>query len=781
MTDALVEAAEREPEPEPEQAAEQPAGAETTGSRRDWWNRRAPLLLVGAPVLFNLWVLRDERISVNNLNDSSVHLAMVRWAETRIRAGHLPFDGWFPTLSAGDPQFHQYQSLAHIIAGYIAVVFGAVTTMQWSLYLGLALWPIAVYCGARLFNIERIPAGCAALVSPLIISASGYGYEHGSYTWRGLGVWSQLWGMWLLPFALPLTWRAIRRGKGYALAALVLGLTVAIHFLTGYLALLGVGVWVLIKPSEFKRRIPRALLVGVSSLLIIAWVVVPLLSDSKWAAQSVFNRNTFFDDSFGAQKILGWLFAGQIFDFGRWPVVSLLVAAGFLVCVTRFRRDETSRALIGFTLLSLVIFFGRPTLGPLLKLLPGNGDLFLHRFLMGVQLGGIWMAGVGAAWLGRAAAQGVRRVKPVSVRILAPVGAVALAIFLSPAFTQTQHLDAEGASWIRTQRAVDATYGADVQQLVDTAQALGPGRFYAGTPGGWGHQYDVYSVPVYIELLDRNVDSIGFTLRTEALTSDPEAYFDDTNPDQYDLFNIAYVILPADHRPPPGATFIAVAGPDRLYSMPTTGYLEVVDTVGPAITADRTTMNLEPTQFMQSPMLHDRKFPTVAFAGAPAAAPTVPMGTQVTGSPGSVGAQFDLPTDGVFGGEVTLNRKAVVLLKASYNPRWKVTIDGKPAKIEMVAPSFVGVTVPAGTHRIEFHYESYQYYWLLFLVGAMTLLGLIVVPRRLARRRSAATEHPGEAPPAAPCAADAPPEARSLHSDLESPPDDPTARSTAAT
>ena len=70
-----------------------------------------------------------------------------------------------------------------------------------------------MFVAARLFGLGNLVAGAAAVLSPLLASVPGYGFEHGSYTWRGLGVWSQLWGMWLIPLALALTWRAVARNR----------------------------------------------------------------------------------------------------------------------------------------------------------------------------------------------------------------------------------------------------------------------------------------------------------------------------------------------------------------------------------------------------------------------------------------------------------------------------------------------------------------------------------------------------------------------------------------
>ena len=276
---------------------------------------------------------------MQNLNDSAFHLQMVRWADHQIGEGRVPLDGWFPNLSLGSSFFHHYQSLPDTLTAYAARVTGAGdhSTYLWILYLLLALWPISVYLGARLLDWDRWTAAAAAAVSPLIVSASGYGYEHGSYILRGYGVYSQLWAMWLLPLAWGLTWRAVSRGKYYAAAAAALALTIACHFITGYLALLTVGVWVLVARGAFLPRVGRA-------AVVVARIVARgrrgcscrSLADAKWSTQSEFYKGSVFNDSYGAGKVLGWLFTGGLFDHGRFPIVTLL----FFVGVARVRGRE---------------------------------------------------------------------------------------------------------------------------------------------------------------------------------------------------------------------------------------------------------------------------------------------------------------------------------------------------------------------------------------------------------------------------------------------------------
>src|SRR5206468_8207194 len=132
---------------------------------------------------------------------------------------------------------------------------------------------------------------------------------------------------------------------------------------------------------------------------------------------------------------LGWLFRGQLFDNGRFPIVSLLVLAGVLVCVSRVRDDPRARALLGAFALSLLLFFGRPTLGPVLDLLPGMKDVQIHRFIMGVHLAGILLAGVGLTWLARSGYGLARRLTPQRNVFAAGAATVLLSVgVLAPAW-----------------------------------------------------------------------------------------------------------------------------------------------------------------------------------------------------------------------------------------------------------------------------------------------------------------------------------------------------------
>jgi hypothetical protein len=146
--------------------------------------------------------------------------------------------------------------------------------------------------------------------------------------------------------------------------------------------------------------------------------------------------------------------------------------------------------------------------------------------------------------------------------------------------------------------------------------------------------------------------------------------------------------------------------------------------------------------FLRSPAFQHGELATVAFDGGTAAAPTLPVTATPESPAGSSTDELVEAQDGYFAGEVTANRTAAVVLKATFDPGWHVTVDGHTAQPYMVVPGFVAVTVGSGTHTVIFQYVGYSHYVLLFGIGAVTLLVLGFGPwiwrkriRRLVARR----------------------------------------------
>jgi hypothetical protein len=702
-----------------------------------WW----VWLLVAAAVGWNLVSLRALTHGVAYLNDSSLHEQMVRFATAQLRAGHLPLSSWFPFLGEGSPQFLHYQSLPAILTGAVGLLTGPDVAFRWSLYLLLSLWPISVYLSARAFGAGRPAAAASAAMAPFLVSATGVGYEQHAYVWSGFGVWTQLWASWTLPLAWGFSWRAIRDGRGYLGAVLLTALTVALHFETGYLALSVLLVWPLVAGRPLVARLRRAAVLLAGSLLVSAWVIVPLLTQRDWAATNEIVRGTALENGYGAGRVLDWMVSGQLLDHGRLPVVTVFAALGLGLAWLAWSADADARALLVALAVCLLFAFGRTTFGSLADLITGSADLFFRRFMMGVQLAALLLAGRGAAWL---AARGVRLLKARISRwppgLSAAAALVAAIAVLAPAWLQLGAYDRHDDAAIAAQRRAEDTEGAELDRLVAVIERDGGGRTYAGMPSNWGQNFTVGAVPVFKYLESRDVDEVGYTLRTASLMTDPEYYFGEHNPGDYRLFGIHYLIIPAGSTPPVPARLELRAGPYSLWTLRGAGGVLNAGTIVGTLSADRSDIGMGSIPLLNSRLAQAGDYLRVAYGQSGDREPRLPPPSPATPA-GMVLAESDKLQHGLVATSVRMRRAGVVVLSASFDPGWTVTVDGRRQRTEMVAPALVATTVPPGTHRIIFRYHGWQDYPLLFALGAAALAALAFTDIRRARSLGIARGH----------------------------------------
>ena len=617
-----------------------------SGPAQGWLLARfGPWCIVAITCVWGLVELRPELTAVPYLDDSSMHEQMVRFAASRIKEGHLPLTSWFPYLGLGSPQFLHYQSLPAMTAGAIGTAIDPDTVFRWSLYLLLALWPLVIYWGGRLFGLGRWTAAGAAAVAPFLSSWAGIGYEDKAYVWAGYGVWTQLWASWTLPLAWGFTYRSLRSLRAVFPAVLFIMLTVALHFETGYLAFVPLVVWPFVVPSDLKRRLLRAVAIGAAALAASAWVIYPLVSQSHWAARNQVLGGTGLENGYGT-KVLWWLVSGQLYDFQRvFPVVTILVGVGLVVCIARWRTFLAGRAIVTIWVVTLLMTLGRTTWGFLYDILPGSSDIFIRRFEIGVQLSGILLAGVAIVAIGRFVVTEVARLLPADRRgwtrnptshgLVAGLCIAVLVIGLAPAWWNMHTYDAHNGTNIALQAQADGQEGPQIDRLIDYVRAHPRGRVYAGAPTNWGMDFTVGAVPVFKYLESKDIDEVGYTLRTASLMTDPEYFFDDTNPGDYPLFGIGYLIIPESMPPPVPASLVKCSNQYCLWSLPDAGYIHVYDTTG-VLEASRADVGTQSETLLDSPLPREDRDLTVAFNGAAAAPPTAPDATDLSGPPGHV-------------------------------------------------------------------------------------------------------------------------------------------------
>lgn len=718
--------------------AAEPAAAEPASlpPRRLW--RWAPLLVVVAVVAWGLWSLRATAQPVVYLNDGSVHEQMTRFAERLISAGRLPFSAWFPFIGLGSAQFLHYQSLGSVLTGLAGTVVGANVAFRWSIYLLVSLWPLAVYGSARLFGLPRTVAASAAVLSPFVVSTTGVGFEHGAYLWvGGAELWTQLLGSWALPFAWAATWRAMKDLRFAWVAAALVGLTVGLHFMSGYLAFLGVFVLGLAAEGRLVARLARAGLVFVASLVAALWVVVPLALESNWSSINQPLAATSYMTGYGARQELEWLFTGQIFDARRAvPVITVAVLAGFALALARWRRDALGRGLAALFVTSLLLSFGSTTWGPLASLVPGHADLYFRRFEMGSQLAGLFLAGLAVVFGWQVLWRVVRRfARPRALRVAAVGCTVAGAIaWVSPAVAQVSSFDSRDARAIEIQRAGDKTDGAMIAPLIAYMKRHGGGRAYAGLSSNWGQSFTVGLVPVYKYLESQDVDEVTYVVPTLSLMLDPETDFDEDNPVDYTLFGIRYLVLPSVDGSPVPAQRVMVDGPYSLWQIRSNGYVTPLQVTG-RLSADRADIGSKSFDLLYAfgpGQDWAVRYPGLATPPLPLSPPsTVTKGAPPTGKVDATDAHL---AEGWLSTEVTMHRAGALLFSVSYDPGWHAWVDGRRVRTEMLAPALVGIRLGAGVHHVVFRYAGFGWYPELWALGLLGLAGAFWVGRRLSPR-----------------------------------------------
>jgi uncharacterized membrane protein len=694
--------------------------------------RAVVVLLLLFAVAFNLYHLYPEvTLQVPALNDRVLHTQAAEHLARSLAAGQDPTDAWLATISLGYPLFHHYQHLGYLPLAIAHRLSGGTLSLSrlfgWASFLLLGLFPLSVYWSARRFGFSGLTAALAGLVASLLATDGLYGFDLVSYTWRGYGMYTQLWGMVLLPLALAQTYVAVRTGRGYVWAVLLLSITTMSHLVCGYVALVSIPLFVLLpvigqdaQPGAWRRG-GRALLLLALVLLATAYFVVPFLLDSAYMNRSVWEIQEKYD-SYGHERVFGDLVKGQMLDFGRFPSLTILAGVGLVVCLWRWRQEHYRFPVI-LAIFWLLLYFGRPTWGALLDLLPLSRSLHLHRLIIGVHLGSIYLAGLGLAFPWHwALSRG-------DVRYLIAATALIAAILYPVYKERGAYLRENTRLMIESQRALAAEQD-EVAELLAALRRAPPGRVYAGLAANWGKEYTVGAIPVYALLNGAGLDTLGYLYHALSLNADVQVLFDERLAEHYDLFNVRYVVAPVDRALPEFVKPVQSFGRHRLYSVETSGYFDLVGSET-SFVGDKADFYPAAHRWLLSDLPRAKQHPTL-FLGRAAdfgrrtfslsqAEDVIP---HIAPEPGIARGRIvseTVETNGYLA-RIEVQRDSLLMLKATYHPNWRAYVDGVATSTVMLMPSYVGVEVSPGVHLVRLAYRPRA------LRGYLSAVGLLTYP-----------------------------------------------------
>ncbi len=489
-------------------------------------------------------------------------------------------------------------------------------------------------------------------------------------------------------------------------------------------------VFVFLAFSDARPAALRLAVVGILAAVITAYFWLPFLQYQDYLNASPYLPRWKYD-SFGAIDVLTRLFRGDLLDSGRLRVLTLLLAFGLASSAMSPNRE--GRMALAVFVVWLLLYFGRPTWGSLADLMPMHQGLLFHRFIGGVHLGAILLIGLGGEWLWQ-------RFSGFSNPWRTLLPGLIVAILMLPALKERFELYSAQASSMEENR-IALENDRDLRSVLDELKRLPPGRTYAGLRANWGDKMKVGELKVFDLLPFLDIAMLGPPFESLSLNSDLIWHFNDRDPVQYDLFDVEYVIAPASEqmldisKPFGFLTPIMKTARYTLYRANTKGYGTIAQSLVAKSSDSGATLLSENKNWLTFGAAVGQfirwSYPAATGPAQDASVPPAAASAPPPGAPlrGTVSERRVGP--GLIELQAKLDSESVVVVKTTYHPKWSATIDGRHADTFMVSPSYIGLLVPAGIHRIRVEYRSGALKNVLLAISIATVAGAIVARRKL--------------------------------------------------
>jgi len=691
--------------------------------------------LVFLAMLFNVIFLWSELTAQKFIyNDEIYHRSIVENLNTALEQKKNIIDFWVGNIDLGVSAFHDYQHLPHFLMGlFYRLTHSFVSLTQiFNIfrYLLLILLPVVFFYAAKRLYFDYLAAGFSALFCSLLSENYLLGLSYNNYLWRGGGIFPQLWAVFFFPLAVAEIYNFLK-GKGRLFWSVLLFIAVALsQIFYGYALFLCSVVFIFITPKkkEIYNRAKKLFFICLIVVLVTSYFFIPLVSTLKYTAKSIYIPSWKWD-SFGAKVILNDLFEGQIFDFVRFPSITILFFIGILsILFLKLYKKENYRYLLFLTIFSLFLYFGRPFWGFLLNLLPFTRLFQWYRFVGIFQIFSVFIVGIGLSSV-------LSRIKKSGVLILS---AALIAILVIPVFKERINFYQGNKEMQAQQNQAVNQFSRELSEIERTIKTLPSARIYAGLSNTFGDYpyYLINSIPLHAILTQLGFDVFGFSYHSQSLSTDIRLNFKDSSPEQYNLFNIRYVLLHKTWTPASFYKKIKEFDNFVLYEVPTTGYFDLVDV--PAIfygqEVDFFQANLN---WLSSSLVSQKQYPIVELGKEPDKLFGLPvfnfqdvddrvLNNFIQNQPLKGEILQESVEFNKYSAQFKTNEKSYLLLKINYHPNWRVYVDSKEVVPVMLTPGFIGTGIEPGTHEVLFVYRLPFYKTIFLLFGFLILLILLL-------------------------------------------------------
>ncbi len=705
-------------------------------------SKLAKLILIAAVIinfllllpLFDGWCLVG--------GDGTAHYASAQDLAFRLESGKGVFGNWNSAWSMGFPSYDYYQYFAHffmVLLHFLTFKLVSILTIQKLLVvLCVALFPLSLYYGMTRLGLAKIPAALASLVSFLLSSSVGHGDIGFSLITHG--IFTHLLALSLFPIALVRVFITLSERRGYFLSVLLLSLLLLTNPVVGYAACICAVLLLFAKLPSLKVFAWRFLCLAIIFALmfvVVSHFYVPFLTSQDFYGGAFYvNTPEYYQGS--APLVLFDLFTGRTLDFYRVPFAMMTILL-FIGLYAAFRRREGFPqyiALSGFVVF-LSIMFGRSFWGIVFDIIPGMGFMPVFRFMFAFQFFALFFIGYGLYFLFLSVENALRGKLRISRTILLCILILLLAM---PVFAQVFLTNMKLCTI-----ANSGFDKEDFSKLVRFLKDSPDGRFISRAELGFAEPYYENLLPLY---------SSHDSFSTAAMSSlDNLAFyyiqfFMFPSPSFFNLYNVKYALVPSS-MPPTSSFFtqVFVAGNYTLYSIPTTGYFDLVDSSTALVYEGRMTSGFVRgvnwawlntglmenkdfiSEFEDGEQFDAGDFSQIIYEDNNALSADELKQRFKHASPAFAACGELVDEDrnlDYYAASFVANRSCYLLFKMSYHPSWQAYVDGRESRVYALSPSFMGVKVSEGSHVAEFIYKPdlRLRHWLVF-AGILALLAAL--------------------------------------------------------
>jgi hypothetical protein len=717
-------------------------------------------VLVGA-VLWSApgYVRGDEPLGA----DASSHILASATIARHLQDGSPGW--WMPSLNLGFPLAHYYQPLPHCATAVLALALGgperATVAYKLLVVLLLCLGPITTYAGLRRLDLSRAAALVAAIaLATLSTRQESYGLTARHYLF--LGLYTLLFGAVFLPLALAEGVRFVQGRGRLSRAVAWFGLLFLSH---GLLALGLIPLFALVAffvPHEHEQRarlgagralldrLGRLVTLGALSGAFLAFWLLPQLACSDYFNGWPIPMGE-MTDGVGLSALLADWAQGGLLDLRRPPVLTVLSSLGVLLAVAGARRRAAQRAVLAGVVLFLVFTAGRATFGNVLDwTFPPNARIEgMARWVAMLQ----FFLALAAGLAGELLVRGLQRLPALARRSWVPLASVS-ALVLGLAFPRHVELLSRGLTTFPPE------YDRAAYVAVADAIARDPAEGRVYTREGLGHSS--HWAMTYLTMLTGKPMTISYAVGGQDSLSlfylwyfrilDPESA-----PALVRLFDIRYLLKqPGQALPHLPSKFVARQGPYEVSRL--LGDYGLFEWVAePRVLEARTPVEARRAcmrwmleeyprgaSFLRLPEPIEAKTPSLPSTNFELGGNEPLDRTKIAVAPAVDGKVLEEEAGSSrFAAHVRLaDESAWLLLKVTAHPFWAAEVDGRAAPVYYLSPSFMGLPLARGEHRVEFTFRAPAWQKALLAVAPIVLAALVAVELRARRRAKRAIRGP---------------------------------------